>query len=88
MKIKSNFAIRNISGSWVALPLGDAVVDFTGMLTLNESGVMLWRMLEGGCTKEEMTEALLNEYEVTYDEALCDVNAFVEKLAEVGCIDL
>lgn len=88
MKIKKNFALRNISGSWVALPLGDAVVDFTGMLTLNESGVMLWRMLEGGCTKEEMAEALIKEYEVTYDEALCDVGAFVAKLTEVGCIDL
>ena len=87
MKIKSNFAIRNISGSWVALPLGDAVVDFTGMITLNESGVMLWRMLEGGCTKEEMTEALINEYEVTYEEALSDINAFVKKLDEIGCID-
>jgi hypothetical protein len=87
MKIKSNFAIRNISGNWVALPLGDAVVDFTGMITLNESGVMLWRMLEGGCTKEEMTEALINEYEVTYEEALSDINAFVKKLDEIGCID-
>ena len=87
MKIKSNFAIRNISGSWVALPLGDAVVEFTGMITLNESGVMLWRMLEGGCTKEEMTEALINEYEVTYEEALSDINAFVKKLDEIGCID-
>ena len=87
MKIKSNFAIRNISGNWVALPLGDAVVDFTGMITLNESGVMLWRMLEGGCTKAEMTEALINEYEVTYEEALSDINAFVKKLDEIGCID-
>ena len=41
MKIKNNFALRNISGSWVALALGDAVVNFAGMLTLNESGVML-----------------------------------------------
>ena len=88
MKIKKNFALRNISGSWVALPLGDAIVNFTGMLTLNESGVMLWHMLEGGCTTEEMAEALVKEYEVTYDEALCDAVAFVAKLNEVGCIDL
>ena len=88
MKIKNTFALRNISGSWVALPLGDAIVDFTGMLTLNESGVMLWRMLEVGCTRENLTEALLSEYEVTYDEARADVDAFIAKLEQVGCIDL
>lgn len=87
MKIKSSFTLRNISGSWVALPLGDAIVDFTGMLTLNETGVMLWRMLEDGCTEEEMANALVKEYEVDYDEALVDVDAFVSKLTKVGCIE-
>ena len=85
MKIKNNFALRNISGSWVALALGDAVVNFAGMLTLNESGVMLWRMLEGGCTREDLAQALAGEYEVSYDEALVDVDA---KLSSMNCIDL
>lgn len=87
MKIKNNFALRNISGNYVALPLGDATVDFTGMLTLNESGVMLWHMLEGGCTEEEMARALSDEYEVSYTEALGDVKIFIAKLTEVGCIE-
>jgi hypothetical protein len=88
MKIRSDFALRSIAGTWVALPLGEATVDFTGMLTLNETGVMLWRMLENGCTKEEMTAALLDEYEVARDEAEADVDAFVKKLSDAGCIDL
>lgn len=88
MRIKSNFALRSIAGTWVALPLGDATIDFTGMLTLNESGVMLWRMLEEGCTREEMAEALLKEYEVEQDEALTDVDAFINKLNDAGCIDM
>ena len=88
MKIKNNFALRSIAGNWVALPLSEATVNFTGMLTLNESGVMLWRMLENGCTKDEMTEALLREYEVSKDEALADVDAFIAKLNDAGCIDL
>ena len=88
MKIKSNFALRNIAGTHVALPLGDATVDFTGMITLNESGVMLWRMLEGGSTREEMTDAIIAEYEISRDEAFADVDAFIAKLTEAGCIDL
>lgn len=88
MKIKNNFSIRNIAGSWVALPLGNSVVDITGMLTLNDSGVMLWRLLEGGCTREDLVNALLNEYDVTREEALADVNSFVDKLVSIGCLEL
>ncbi len=88
MKINNNFALRNIAGSWVAIPLGRAVVDFTGMLTLNESGILLWRKLEGGSTRDEMIEALLGEYEVSRDQAAADVDGFIAKLSEIGCIEL
>lgn len=88
MKIKENFAIRSIAGTWVALPLGDATVDFTGMLTLNESGLMLWRLLEGGCDKSALVDALLKEYDVSREAAAADVDAFIEKVSAAGCIDM
>ena len=87
MKIKSDFTLRSIAGNWVAIPLGDAAVDFTGMLTLNESGVMLWNLLESECSRDEMIGALLGEYEVSVDEAAADVDAFIAKLTSAGCID-
>ena len=86
MKINSNFTIRSIAGSWVALPLGEAVLDFRGMLTLNESGLILWRKLEGGATREELVETLLAEYDVTPDLAESDVDAFIKRLTDAGCI--
>lgn len=88
MRINNNFALRNIAGTWVALPLGDANVDFTGMLTLNETGVLLWRLLEDGCSREDMVNALLDEYEVSRDEAKADVDAFIVKLTAAGCIEM
>lgn len=87
MKIKYGFTLRNIAGKMVVLPFGASTVDFTGMLSLNESGVLLWRMLEGGCTREDMAKALTDEYDVSYDMALNDVNEFLENLIRVGCIE-
>lgn len=87
MKIKSDFTIRNIAGTWVALPLGEAVIDFTGMLTLNESGLLLWHTLENGATSEELVQALLKEYEVSAEQAASDVAAFIAKLEAAGCIE-
>ena len=86
MKINSNFVLRSIADNWIALPVGEAVVDFRGMLTLNESGVILWRKLEGGATREELVDTLLSEYDVSRDMAESDVDAFIKRLTDAGCI--
>lgn len=86
MKIKENFVLRQVADTWVVLPLGQATVDFKGMLTLNESGVLLWRLLEKGTTREALAAALTEEYEVSETEALADADEFVQKLRVVGCL--
>lgn len=87
MKTKKNFVLRQVAGSYVVLSIAEAAVDFDGMLNLNESGLLLWKLLEQGATLDSLANALLEEYEVTYDEALADVTAFVGKLRDAGCIE-
>jgi len=88
MKIKENFHLRKVAGTWAVLPTGEATLDFNGILTLNESGYMLWQLLEKGCTREDMAKALTEEYEVSFEEALADSDAFIQKLTEAKCIEL
>ena len=88
MKIKENFHLRKVAGAWAVLPTGEATLDFNGILTLNESGYMLWQLLEKGCTREDMAKALTEEYEVSFEEALADSDAFIQKLTEAKCIEL
>ena len=87
MKIKKDYVLRQVADTWVVLPLGDAAVDFSGMLTLNESGAMLWKILEQGADRDELTAALLDEYEVSQEMALTDVDAFLNKLLRAGCLE-
>ena len=87
MKIKQGFALKQIAGNWVVLPLGEKTIDFTGMLKLNESGRMLWQHLEKGCSRSDLANALVSEYEVSYDQALADTDEYLEKLTLAGCID-
>lgn len=84
MKIKKNFALRTIAGMQVVFPLSEQTLNFNGMLTLNESGVLLWKMLENGCTQDDMVNALIKEYDVSAEEAMADVNEFVNKIEELG----
>ena len=87
MKIKDNFALRQVAGAWVVLPLADATVDFTGMLTLNETGLMLWNLLSKETTAQDLAKALTEEYDVTLEQAQSDVDAFIAKLSKAGCIE-
>ena len=87
MKIKENFALRQVAGTWVVLPLAEETLNFNGMLTLNETGVLLWNLLEKGSTREDLATALTNEYEVSFEDALSDVDAYLARLNQVGCLE-
>ena len=87
MKLKENFILRPVADTWVILPLGEASINFNGMLTLNESGVLLWRTLEQGGDRERLADALMTEYVVDRAQALSDADTFLEKLKAFGCIE-
>lgn len=87
MKIKENLVLREVAGVWVVLPLAEKVLDFSGMLSLNETGVELWHLLESGSTREKMATSLTEIYEVDYDQALADVDEFIDVLEKAGCLE-
>ena len=87
MKVKKQFVLKNVADNYVVMPLGDDVVDLNGMLTLNESGVLLWNALEVGANKEDLVKALTDEYDVSEEIASKDVDAFIEALVKIGCIE-
>lgn len=88
MKLKENFALRQVADTWVVLPLGDATVDFHGMLTMNETGALLWKALEQGASREELADTLTKEYAVSMEIALADVDDFLVKLEKTGCLEI
>ncbi|MBE6599362.1 MAG: PqqD family protein [Ruminococcaceae bacterium] len=87
MKIKEGFVLRQVASRWVVLPVGAASVNFNGMVTLNDAGVLLWRTLEKGAEREALADALLAEYDVTREQALSDVDEFIKSLDKVNCIE-
>ena len=87
MNIKEGFVLRQVADTWVVMPLGQQSLDFDGMLTLNDTGALLWQTLEKGGDREAMADALTGEYDVSRDAALNDVDAFLVKLQETGCVE-
>lgn len=81
MKLKNGFMIRNIMDEFVVVPVGERITDFNGIITLNESGVLLWKYLEeNSADVKDLAELLMNEYEVDEATAMEDVLRFVKVL--------
>lgn len=80
MKIKEGFKLRKVAGNYIVIATGKASREFNGMINLNEVGAFLWQCLEKNSTKEQLVQALLNEYDVSEEIAIKDVDAFVAKI--------
>lgn len=88
MKIKKDYVLRQMADVWVVMPIGDEVVNFNGMITLNESGALLWRKLEESADLDALTDALTSEYDVAADQARADAEAFCQDLVSAGCMEM
>ena len=87
MKLKKDYVLRQVARNWVVLPLGEETVNFSGMLKLNDSGAMLWQAMEQGADRQALSAKLVSEYGISGEAAAADVDAFLEKLARMGCMD-
>lgn len=82
MKIKEGFALRQVGGNHIVVPIGAQTLDFRCIITLNETGAFLWQQLQQERTADDLVAALLAEYEVTEAVARADVDKFVANLKE------
>lgn len=88
MKLKKEFVLREVAGSWIVLATGKTTLDFNGMISLNDSGALLWQTLENGANRDELIETLMQNYEVEPKTACADVDAFIKKLTDAGCLEI
>ena len=87
MKIKKNFILREIAGTYLVVAVGDAVKNFNAVINLNETGALLWKALEKGAEEEQLVELIVKEYEVEGETAREDVLAFIQRLKEANLLD-
>ena len=86
MKRNSGFLMRQVAGRYVLAPVGDAVKTFSGMVTMNSTGKFLWDLLENDQTVDSLAQALVDNYEVSFDKAKEDVVKYLEPLMPIQAI--
>lgn len=83
MKLKNNYIVREIMGDTILVPDGDRILDFNGIIVLNELGVFILNLLPDVESEEEIVAKILEEYEVDKDTAQKDVAEFMGRLRDI-----
>lgn len=88
MRIKQGFKLREIADTFIVVPVGEKVVEFNGLISLNETGAFLWRHLEqGNVEKQTLEDNLCINYGISPVIAKEDTEEFVSLLEHKGLID-
>ena len=87
MKIVEGFAVRDVAGKSVAIAVGGRAATLGGMISLNETGKLLFSLLQEGTTEQAMAEALVAAYEVDIATAAKDIRAFLTPLRGAHLIE-
>lgn len=82
----SDFILREVAGTRVLVPVGEATKNFPGMVTVNATSAFLWEQLETPQTAESLALALTERYDVSREKAMADVAKFLEALLQIGAI--
>lgn len=87
MKIKENFILRKVADSYIVVPVGSMTLNFNGIINLNETGAFLFEKLQQGAGREDLINALLEEYDVAPDRAENDVDIFIQKVRDADVLE-
>ena len=78
--------LREIADEFLLIPVGEAGIRIRGMISLTESGALLWKCLSEPKTTAELVDVILSEYDIDRETAAGDVNGFAEKMKKIGII--
>ena len=85
MKIKEGFVLRTICGQNVVSGEGTANVNFSKLVSLNDSAAYLFKAVgQDDFTPERLADLLLEEYDVDRETALKDAAKLCAEWVEIG----
>lgn len=87
MKLNENYVLKTVAGTPVVVPVGDAIKNIKGMITLNGPAEVIWKALEQGKDFEEIVAQLKSEYDAPEDVLRADLTAFVDKLYSYNILE-
>lgn len=86
MKLKYEFAVREIIGEYVMVPLGAGALEFSGMISTSETGATLAGALKNHVSRQELLNLLVEQYEIDEATATEDLDEFLQQLKNLDLL--
>ncbi len=85
MKAKTGFNLRNVCGEQVIVAEGRENIDFSNIISMNETSAYLWNAIQGkDFTVDDLVKLLTQEYDVDEQTARKDAQALAKQWLEAG----
>ena len=89
MKVKNGFNLREVCGERIIVAEGDENIDFSNIISMNESSAYLWQEVQklDNFTIDTLTQLLCEQYEIDDATAKKDVTTLATQWAAAGIIE-
>ena len=85
-KRNENFVFRKIGDEMILVPIKDNVGDMGYIYNFNELAAFVWENLDGKDRLLDMKNSIVEEFDVSAQQAEEDLCEFVDDLKEIGAI--
>jgi len=87
MKIKEGFILRTIADTHIVVPIAERVIEFKGMMTLNEVSAKVWGFLQTDRSYDDILEYILSIFEVDRETAANDLQELLDRMESSGVLE-
>ena len=89
MKAKKGFNLREVCGEQIIVAEGKENIDFSNIISMNESSAYLWKKVQQmeSFTADDLAQLLTEQYEVEYEVALNDATTLADQWVEAGIVE-
>lgn len=88
MKTRKGYTLRSLGKEFILVADGFEAVDFSRMISLNETAAFLWKEVEDKEFDAEMlTNLLTDNYDIDRETAQNDVATMLKSWSEAGIIE-
>lgn len=82
----SNIVFRKIGNEFILVPIKQNARDVDNIYTVNAVGSRIWELIDGKKSIEEIVKMIMDDFEVSPEEARNDLLVFLEQLQMIGAV--
>lgn len=85
MKLNGKYRLRKVGDTYIVVKLGGGQsVNFSRLITVNDTGAFIFKQLEKAVTMDELVTAIMGEYEIDEAGARDAAETYLTKLVDLG----